>query len=99
MIEIPQVRLTIEYLRTEIIHAVHTQSDQFKNEFITAIDAAIKNFDYKGEVTKIANAVIREEIERQIRDSVGSLRYDKGARKQFLEMFKTSLTSNLSDEK
>ena len=64
--DFPIIKLTVEHMRHEILHAFNGYCDDIKGKLSVITDEVIKNFDFNGEVSKLANALLRETIKKTL---------------------------------
>lgn len=69
---VPIVRIELQGMRQQILHAFSEHMLRLDSDVQAAVDLAIRNFDIKGEVAKVFEAVAQE----QIRDAVRSAMWD-----------------------
>lgn len=62
----PLVRLTVEGMRTEIIQHLNTMFDTQKADVATAVNEAVKTFDWQKEIS----IIVRQELEKKLKEMV-----------------------------
>jgi hypothetical protein len=77
MLEIPQIHLSIERMRYEVVHAFAAHSEELKEEIDRAITAAIKDFDFMAIVKQEAEQVLREAVKRNIAQAASAILWEE----------------------
>lgn len=68
MSDLPIVRLEIQHMQHSISMMISEHLGKLDCEAQAAVKAAVENFDYAGEVHKIAHDIIRESIKRSVEE-------------------------------
>lgn len=69
---LPMVRLTIEAMQYEIVKALEVHADEMRDTIEEVVADVVKNFDYRYEVGRLAQAAINEAIKREIGSFFGA---------------------------
>ena len=67
------LRLTVENMRYQILHAFSSKSVEVEEEISKALDAVIKDFDFAAIVKAEANAAMRDAIKAAVVSACSSL--------------------------
>lgn len=81
----PQIRLTLDHMRQEIVHAFTTRSADLQKEIDTAVDEAIKTFNFKAAVEQMAAGILQDTIREALTRAIGCLRWDEALRTALVE--------------
>lgn len=94
MIENPKVRIVVEGMRHEMVHAFNSYADNLKAEFQRAVDLAINSFDYENEVRIMAHAELQASVRRRVQDLINSTtnskRIQEAVKKEIVKHLKSS---------
>ena len=92
---IPRVRLTLDHMRHEIIHAFNRYADGLKDDVAAEVERAIQSFDYRNEIAKIADGILRQEIQKALEGAFQSMRWDSALRKSLVEIMRRELAKQV----
>lgn len=91
MIENPQIKIVLEYMRQEIVHAFTNRNVELSKEVQTVLDDVIKNFDWNSEINKMATGILHEEIRQSLTSAFQNIRWDEAIRKSLVQHILTEL--------
>lgn len=88
MNENPQIRISLEHLRHQMIGVFTNNADEMKRQFDETLAKAMDEFDYEGEIRRMAKPIMEEIAREHIKSTLNSLLYDKDLKKIFLDTMK-----------
>jgi hypothetical protein len=94
MNDIPVVKLTLEYMQSQLMHAFSDYQGIIKEQVEEAVKQTIANFDFKREVEQLSNGILRDEIRKLLVGSFQRLQYDG----EFKEQLVKALLGNIRKE-
>lgn len=71
MNEFPIVKITLQGMEHSICHAMSNHLAQMDTQCQEAVKRAVENFDYAGEVSRMATAMVRDGIKRALEKEIG----------------------------
>ena len=71
------LRLTVENMRYQILHAFSSKSVEVEEEISKALDAVIKDFDFAAIVKAEANAAMRDAIKAAVGSACRAIMYEE----------------------
>lgn len=86
MSNFPVVKIELEGMRHVICHAFTNYQLEIDSQFQEALKVAVENFDYRGEVARIAARVIRDSIETAVTDAMGEMRRNPEFRRKVADL-------------
>ncbi len=94
----PMVRLTLDHMRHEIVHAFGLYADTLKGDVDHEVKAAIERFDFATEVGRMADTILRNEIESALKSAFQELRFDRALKKALVEILLRELSKGQEQE-
>jgi hypothetical protein len=88
----PIVRIEIDHMRQSIIHAFADYQLQVSGDVQRALDKAIAAFDFKGEVARIAYALLQDHIKTAIQGAIYEVMASPEMRKEVAKIFSKILS-------
>lgn len=73
---LPIIKLTVDHMRQEILHAFSTQEEQYKLSLSKGLDEAVKNFNFEAEVAVLATQELHAMCKIIVKEVVDDLRFD-----------------------
>jgi len=92
------VRLEVEGMRHQIVHAFSKHADGLKEQVDHQVRAAIARFDFEGEVARAADGILRELIRDALKQAFQRLRWDEALTTALVTHMLAELRRNESPE-
>jgi hypothetical protein len=73
---LPIIKLTVDHMRQEILHAFSTQQQQYEEALANGLDLAVKNFNFEAEVAIVATNQLQAMCDTIVKEVVQDLRFD-----------------------
>lgn len=68
MLHFPKIRLEIDGMKYQIVHAISQHNDELEAALDDAIDRAIASYPFESEIMSMAKDAINESIKRSIQE-------------------------------
>lgn len=91
MNEIPQIRLTLESMRHEIVMAFQSHQLKIEETVQAILDDEIKKFDFKQEVAAMTGSIFREAIRKSLESAIREIQWDKSIRSELVNAIRKEL--------
>lgn len=93
-----QVRLTVESLRHQVVHALTGIEGQVTEEIERQLDAEIKSFDFASLVKETLRVELRDMLRGHLTSAFSKLRYDAALRSGLINGIVNELRAGLAQE-
>lgn len=95
MYDTPIIRLSLEQMRYEIVHAFSKYNDELEVKVDKAVQEAIKNFDFDREVSRISMSLMNDMINQSLKRAFERLKWDEAMTKALTEILLKELRRDL----
>lgn len=91
----PIVRIETEHLKQTLVKAFSEHLLKEDEDFTAAVDQALREFDFKREITDIARRVLRQQVEETIKNAMYTVFWDQEVKGYLLEALKREIVERL----
>lgn len=96
--ELPRVRVTLDTMRHDIIHAFNAHAEDLKKQVEAAVSNEINNFNMDEEVHKIASTVLKEVVKNVLTSTLSELAYNRELRREMSKIVAQQLIKQLNTD-
>lgn len=74
---LPIIRLELEGVRYHVVHALAQRNEEMEKAVAAGVDAALKEFDFAGEVRRQAEHALKEHVARAVTHAIVGILVDR----------------------